>query len=89
VTDGARTRDLRSHKWVVGAQGAAQAGLLRVRECPDEGRSQYGCIVECEEAKPDPSLPPAGGPAQMGTTPGVALRALIGRDGEAKIGVAL
>ena len=37
VTDGARTRDLRSHKWVVGAPGAAGAGLARVRGCPDEG----------------------------------------------------
>jgi hypothetical protein len=32
VTDGARTRDLRSHKWVVEAPGAVGAGLSRVRQ---------------------------------------------------------
>ena len=28
---------------MVGALGAAQAGVLRVGECPDEGGSQRGC----------------------------------------------
>jgi hypothetical protein len=45
VTDGARTRDLRSHKWVVGTQGAVEGGLLRVEGFPDEGGSQYGCSM--------------------------------------------
>ena len=33
---------------MVGAPGAAGAGLLRVRECSDKGGLQYGCIVECK-----------------------------------------
>ena len=45
VTDGARTRDLRSHKWVVGALGSVEVGLLRARECPDEGRLQCDCSM--------------------------------------------
>ena len=51
VTDGARTRDLRSHKWTVGAPGAVGAGLWRVRECPESpvgGGLQCGCSTDTE-----------------------------------------
>src|SRR5215213_161669 len=47
----ARTRDLRSHKWVVGARGAVEARLWRVRECPDEGGLQCACSTVRGEAK--------------------------------------
>jgi hypothetical protein len=34
-------------------------------------------------------LPPSGGPTQTKTTPRVVLRAVVGADGEAELGVAL
>lgn len=41
------------------------------------------------DADKDASLPLSGGPAQAGTTSQVAFRALIEKNGEAKLAVAL
>ena len=87
VTDGARTRDLRSHKWVVGAPGVVEAGLSRVRECPDEGGLQCDCSTHHEgreEAKLDGSPPPSGTSTQELATP-LTFRATLSPTGEAAV----
>jgi hypothetical protein len=42
MTDGARTRDLRSHKWVVRPSGTVKGELWCVHEGSEETGLQYG-----------------------------------------------
>ena len=76
-------RDLR------GGRSGALAGQRMPRRGRIAVRLQYGPRGDRVEARPDPSLLPSGGPAQVGTTPKLAFRALIEMDEAVEMGVAL